>query len=318
MAVHIPLSGAEVARVRFAISPLGETTLALRALLREGAHAVHRPWLRMARPLVDDVLEQPTVAHVLSRCLPSFLFPVPGTREPSFEDEIALLRSTDTDFARAELAAALGDSTPLGADPVGTLNVLADTLERFHTRVVAPHWGRVRAVLNADVDARARTLTGTGVEGLFQELHQDIAWREGELVVHGGRRPGSPYRVDVAGHGLVLMPSAFAWPDVYADTAPVTAGSVRYPARGVGLLWERPAPVPDGLAAVIGRTRAALLGLLAEPLTTAQLAVRAGVTPSAVSQHLGALRAAGLVATRRHGRSAIHLRTERAAQLTCY
>ncbi|MEV4946969.1 ArsR family transcriptional regulator [Streptomyces sp. NPDC053755] len=50
-------------------------------------------------------------------------------------------------------------------------------------------------------------------------------------------------------------------------------------------------------------------------LTTPALAARLGVTPSAVSQHLGALRGAGLVSTQRQGRNALHLLTERATRL---
>ncbi len=74
-------------------------------------------------------------------------------------------------------------------------------------------------------------------------------------------------------------------------------------------------PALAGLAPVLGRTRTALLAALAEPLTTAALASRLGITPSAVSQHLGALRGAGLVSTERNGRTALHLRTERATHL---
>ncbi|MFG2988299.1 winged helix-turn-helix domain-containing protein [Streptomyces sp. NPDC048257] len=68
-------------------------------------------------------------------------------------------------------------------------------------------------------------------------------------------------------------------------------------------------------AGLLGPTRAALPTALAEPLTTPALASRLGVTPSAVSQRLGALRNAGLVSTQRPGRGALHLRTERATVL---
>lgn len=114
--------------------------------------------------------------------------------------------------------------------------------------------------------------------------------------------------------GLVLLPSVFNWPNVGVDKSPVTTASIRYPAVGVGLLWEPP-PALAGLAPVLGHTRTSLLGALAEPLTTAALASRLGISPSAVSQHLGALRGAGLVSTQRNGRTALHLRTERANQL---
>ncbi|MEV6977290.1 DUF5937 family protein, partial [Kitasatospora sp. NPDC093806] len=187
---------------------------------------------------------------------------------------------------------------------------VTEALERCHARLIAPRWGRMRALLEADLGRRAVALVDGGVEGLFAQLHEDVVWREGELLVHGRRRTGSAWTVEAGGHGLVLMPSVFVWPDVLVDHSPRAAASIRYPAAGVGLLWERPRPSSDGLVAVLGRTRAALLDVLGEPLSTPELADRLGVTPSAVSQHLGALRGAGLVTTRRTGRTALHLRTD--------
>jgi DNA-binding transcriptional ArsR family regulator len=92
---------------------------------------------------------------------------------------------------------------------------------------------------------------------------------------------------------------------------PIAAGTLRYPARGIASLWEPDAVTSDALAALLGRTRAAMLALLAAPATTGDIAERLDVTPGAVSQHLGVLRAAGLVASRRDGRTLLHLRTER-------
>jgi DNA-binding transcriptional ArsR family regulator len=89
-----------------------------------------------------------------------------------------------------------------------------------------------------------------------------------------------------------------------------------YPARGVGLLWE---PTPDepteALAGLVGRRRAELLEALAAPASTTDLAARLEISPGGVSQHLSALRAAGLVAGQRQGRSVLYARTELAERL---
>ena len=58
-----------------------------------------------------------------------------------------------------------------------------------------------------------------------------------------------------------------------------------------------------------------LLVLLEAPASSTELAVRLGVTPAAVNQHLRALRAAGLLTSARHGRSVLYLRSEIADQL---
>ncbi|MGE7391742.1 DUF5937 family protein [Streptomyces sp. NPDC004126] len=315
MPVEIRLSAAEVARVRLAVSPLAETVFGVRAALGAGGHAVHLPWVREAQPVLAAEPELPLLRTLLEGCLPSFLFPVPEERLPAFGGELADLRRTDPAYVTAECAA-LGARAGGLPEPAVLLERVADALARCHARLVAPHWGRMRAVLEADLSRRAVTLVDSGVEGLLAQLHRDVVWREGELVVHGRRRAGAVWTVDAGGHGLVLMPSVFGWPDVVVDHSPRAAASIRYPASGVGLLWERPRPTSAGLAAVLGRTRAALLAELGEPLSTPDLAARLGVSASAVSQHLGALRGAGLVTTRRTGRSAVHLRTRTGTALT--
>ncbi|MBA2948988.1 ArsR/SmtB family transcription factor [Streptomyces himalayensis] len=315
MAVEIRFTAASVAKVRFAISPLGETVLALRILMGTGGHAVHQPWVRQARSLLAVERELPLLRALIAGPLPSFLFPVPGERLPSMATELDLLRATEEAFFRREYGAALRVPAEEAPEPAAALPRLAKALLRCYELMIAPHWGRMRAVLEADIGRRALTLVDGGVQALFGTLHRDIAWDGGQLVVHGRRTPHSVYTVDTGGHGLVVLPSVFNWPNVGVDKSPVTAASIRYPAMGVGLLWESSPPTLAGLAPVLGHTRTALLAALAEPLTTAVLATRLGVTPSAVSQHLGALRGAGLVATQRNGRTALHLRTERATHL---
>ncbi|MFJ8477841.1 DUF5937 family protein [Kitasatospora sp. NPDC094011] len=340
MTVAIRLSAAEVARVRFAVSPLSETALGLRAALGFAAHEVHRPWVRGARALLADEPELPLLLALLKGCLPAFLFPVPAVRLPVFEAELAGLRAADPAYVEAECAAALRARAGELPPAAELLERIADAMERCHAALTAPHWPRMRAVLEADLGRRAAALVDGGVEGLFARLHEDVVWREGEVLVHGRRRTGAVRTVETGGHGLVLMPSVFGRPDVIVDYAPSAAASIRYPADGVGTLWGRArpsaggsaaGPVADpaagpaadstagraaGLAAVLGRTRAELLVALGEPLGTPELAARLGVTPGAVSQHLGALRGAGLVTTRRTGRSALHLRTWAGAVLT--
>ncbi|MGW1005840.1 DUF5937 family protein [Streptomyces sp. NPDC002520] len=315
MAVEIGFTAASVAKVRFALSPLGETVLALRILLGTGGHEVHQPWVRGARPLLTGEHELSLLRALIAGPLPSFLFPVPRERLPSMATELDLLRATGEAFFQREYSAVLGVRRDDVPESAAVLPRLAEALRRCHELLIAPHWGRIRAVLEADIARRALTLVEGGVQALFAELHQDIAWDGGQLVVHGRRTPHAVNTVDTGGHGLVLLPSVFNWPNVGVDKSPVTAASIRYPAVGVGLLWRPPPPALTGLAPVLGRTRTALLTALAEPLTTSALAGRLGITPSAVSQHLGALRGAGLVSTQRTGRTVLHLRTERATHL---
>lgn len=286
--MHIQLAGTELARVRFAISPIFETVMAVDGLRVPGAHAVHLPWVTWARPRLAAIRDLRLVFDLLEGDFkPAALMPVPDERMPDLEAELREVPDR-----------------------------IASVLRECHEVLVAPYWPRIVAVLEADIAYRARVLADGGVEAVFAELHREVHWQDGELVLYPDRRPDAPITVDLHGHGLVLSPSAFCWPRAWAAIQPVTAGVVRYPARGIATLWEeRDAAAPDGLAALVGRTRAGVLALLDAPTTTSDLAERLGVTSGAISQHLAVLRGAGLVVTRRDGRAVLHLRTPRADAL---
>ncbi|MFD7321458.1 ArsR/SmtB family transcription factor [Streptomyces sp. NPDC059875] len=115
---------------------------------------------------------------------------------------------------------------------------------------------------------------------------------------------------DQVGSGLLLVPSAFAWPRVLTRAVAPDPPQLAYPARGIGNLWEpRTTTATDAVAAVLGRSRTLLLTELDTPASTTQLAVHCGLSAAGVSQHLTALRNAGLVTAHRSGRSVLYART---------
>jgi DNA-binding transcriptional ArsR family regulator len=61
---------------------------------------------------------------------------------------------------------------------------------------------------------------------------------------------------------------------------------------------------------VLGRTRATLLGQLDLPMTTTQLASLLSLSAPTLNAHLQSLQAAGLVSSRRDGRSVLYARTD--------
>jgi DNA-binding transcriptional ArsR family regulator len=65
----------------------------------------------------------------------------------------------------------------------------------------------------------------------------------------------------------------------------------------------------DGLEALLGASRAALLRDLVRPHTTSDLATRHGLALGTVSGHLSILARAGLVSPHRRGRRVFYLRT---------
>jgi DNA-binding transcriptional ArsR family regulator len=253
---------------------------------------------------------------------PDFLGPPPAASggsgsAVSFGDELARVRAVDPALAREEIARSLASSpgaaeTPRGRamleDPARAVRELADVTERAWKALVAPDWPRLRDLLEADIAHRARQLAEEGLEGLFADLRPGLTWSDGTLSV----RTKSRQRIvqELSGRGVLLVPSAFIWPDVVSGFAPPWQPTVIYPARGVGGLWQRPTPgSAKALARLLGANRAAVLGELEEPASTTSLAARLGLAPSSVSAHLSALRDAGLLTSRRVHHQVLYERT---------
>jgi DNA-binding transcriptional ArsR family regulator len=152
----------------------------------------------------------------------------------------------------------------------------------------------------------ARRLAEGGPALLFSELHESVSWSENRLEVSV---PAHSATVVLDGRGLVLMPSAFgATRPRVIDRAPWQPTLI-YPARGIATLWEDAVVAPDGLARLLGATRAAVLMNIEAPRSTTELASRLSLSAATTSHHLGALRDAGLVTGRREGRVVLYVRT---------
>ncbi|MFF5703622.1 winged helix-turn-helix domain-containing protein [Streptomyces sp. NPDC012794] len=93
-----------------------------------------------------------------------------------------------------------------------------------------------------------------------------------------------------------------------ALTSPVDAAALWAPAAGPRRAGT---PVPPALSALLGRTRAVVMCVIADhpACTTTQLARRAGISPAGASEHATTLRGAGLTALTREGKTALHTLT---------
>ena len=307
----------DLARTRFAISPTWELVHSLTALRDPSTAALHVPWLRSLDGRLAGIDVRRVIALVPDGYTPDFLTPPPTGPLGDFRTELATIRATTAREVRREMAIfrrvhrAYKLADPWIEHPRRELGRLCDVLERFWEVAVEPVWPRVRALLEADVGYRARRLAERGPEALFGDLHPDVGWSGRHLEV-GLKYEGE---IELDGSGLLLMPSAFAWRRPWAITLPPWQPTVAYPARGVATLWQDEPPAPGGLAGVVGRTRASMLVALEAPVSTTELARRLGLTPGGVSQHLTALRAAGLVTSRREGRAVLYVRTPSADAL---
>jgi hypothetical protein len=306
---------AALAHVRFAISPLVEVRRSRRLLDDPAAGALHLPWVVEARRLTADLdLSLLRALDPTGVYTPDFVSPPPDTPLAELEDELAAVAATPPEQARAEVQRSYRRKPALPpvlerfvADPVSGLAEVVALLRVYWERTLAPHWPRVRALLEGDVLHRARQMADGGADRLFADVDPTVSWAEGVLSIDKG---SVEQDVDLRDRGLLFVPSAFAWPDVVLVTDPRWQPTLVYPARGVGTLWEADRPAaPEALGALLGRVRAAVLMALDHPRSTTDLARSLGVSAGGVSQHLGILRAAGLVHGHRVGRVVLYLRS---------
>lgn len=333
MQLILELDVADLAGTRFAVSPLHESLRALPLLANLGESAVNRPWVRWALAELDRrPLRLPRLWPLIVTGLPytpEFLCPAPSGRSPSLEEELAAVCATPAGAVRTSLRNVFGSEVGEGQWPdtatdlferprEGLAEIAAEAAE-YHDRLIAPHWERIRSVLDADISYHAGLLAGGGARSLFSDLHPDLRWSAGRLFMADAEKWQASPSVTLGPDGLVLVPSVFTWPHWSIKKATSTQTTMLYPARGAATVWQDGAILaasdlaaasasPDlpAVESLLGAPRARLLAALRSPATTSALALRFGVTPSAVSQHLAVLHRGGLVDRERSGRRVLY------------
>jgi DNA-binding transcriptional ArsR family regulator len=242
--------------------------------------------------------------------VPDFMTPFEGLT--SIEDGLAAIRSTPARRVRAEVAAAYAHSTVssarrrfAAADPL-VLDTLVTAMRSYFHQVLAPDWPALNRTHRRLVSEAARRYALSGADGVLTGLHQRIRWRAPVLEVDAWQDGD----VRLGGHGLILVPSPFAGPRPRVLVAPGRPTLIVYPVEPPAVP-ERPRTAADPLAGLFGRTRSAVLIHAARPgrHTTSSIARQVGISVSSSSEHLSALRAAGLVSSRREGGAIVHSAT---------
>lgn len=303
----------DLLRTRFAIAPLIELVAATYLLRLPRRFPEHRGWVESAAGRVAGIrLDLLFAVNPLGRTVwPNFHAPPPVSPRPRVEDEFARVGATDPEVVRADIRRAYPEGVPPAArpfieDPEPTVAELVTQMRSFWKLTLEPWWGRMSALLESEIAARARRLVATGGEAAFVDLHPAVSWDGRTLAVAAERM--APRSMNLDGRGLLLMPSVLAfgaWPRMDPPWDP----ALTYHPPGVGDLWLRDPTASGALAGLIGRRRAALLESLDRPASTRTLAARTGWSPGSVNTHLTMLRRTALVARRREGREVIYSRT---------
>ncbi|MET9918649.1 helix-turn-helix domain-containing protein [Streptomyces sp. NPDC006435] len=306
--------------------PLWETYFSL-LLLQSREGAVHfDPWRRsvraaLARANLTGAVRTLTELYPVDGYTPDFL--VAGDEAVELEDGLDLLMSTPRRSLREqmELVAHVGGRTPdwfrhIADGDAVMMKRLGNLLRRYHDIAVAPYTEPVRRAFAVEHAQRAGTLLGGGVEGLVGSYPARLMeWRD-DGTLHVPCSLEEPFEFDVGGRAMTLLPSFFSIHPTAgaAEDRPLT---ISYPVHRP-LDWHVPprqdagTPGTHGRGAVtrlIGTARAAVLDALDRTMSTSQLAETLRLSLPTASRHTTALREAGLVTSRRHGRSVLHTRT---------
>ncbi|KUL24132.1 ArsR/SmtB family transcription factor [Actinoplanes awajinensis] len=307
--------GADVlAAGRFAVSPLTETVAAMKAFAGKGTHPAQRAWLEAWAPvyrqrLRDDPFTAALVEATLRpRWVADFLVTPPVDADGTFDGDLARLRATTPDDARAQLRA---EGVPV-PDILGGPDLIdrtADVLTWVWDLAVRPDWPHRRRLLQADIVARSHQLATGGWAAALLGMRPDMHWAgDGRLQVNAYDHPP----VDLTGAQLSFVPtlSRDGWICLDAPHRYV----VVYPCAG---FLADPAVVvaPAALSRLLGPVRALVLAHLNTSKTPTQLCAVTGYGLGTVGGHLRVLLDAGLVQRRRTGRAVLYYRTPRGEDL---
>lgn len=317
--IRIRLDERTLGRTRLAISPLHEVVrgieLVHRTRDRPAAPWPYTAWVTRAREVLRTV---PRTRPLLlfaelygedhGRPTPDAFQPAPRSTRPTLTEELRTVRDTPAALIAAQCAKHYPEGPPAFLRPYlddtsRAFGRLADAVEEFWERALAPHWPAMRAVLEEELLARARALAERGPEIVMGALGDTTCWEAPTLSLPKRKESA----VDATDRRLLLVPLVMACGRPSCSTDDPHRLMVTYQARGAAVLAERPGSAkPDRLARLIGSGRAALVRALREPATTSGLAAVLGRAASTVSEQLTALQAAGIVSRTRLDRQVIY------------
>lgn len=303
-----------LASSRFAVSPLIETVAAMKAFAGKGTHPAQRRWLDAHAPAYRQRLHHDPFAAALTaatlrpRWVADFLVTPPGDTDGTFTGDLARLRATTPDEARAQL---LAEGVPV-PDILGGPDLIdrtADFLSWVWELALSPDWPHRRRLLEADIVARSHQLATGGWAAVLLGMRPDMRWA-GDGILQVDAYDYAP--VDLTGAQLSFIPtlSRHGWICLDAPHRYL----VVYPCAGF-LADPAATTAPPALSRLLGPVRALVLTHLEASKTPSQLCAVTGYGLGTIGGHLRVLLDAGLVQRRRTGRTVLYYRTARGDDL---
>ncbi|MER7888206.1 winged helix-turn-helix domain-containing protein [Micromonospora sp. NPDC094482] len=324
--LKIYFSGEDILRTRVApgADPVWEMVLSLHLLQGRSRDPLMATWRRaVARGLRQDIAsDQLRLLFALNPprgYFPDFLTPYASVS--GFEAGLDAVRSTPVPLLHHDLTVLAAENllpssaSALARGEPDVLRQLTDSMEQYRSLAISPYWARIQAAVEADRSRRARALLDGGVEGLLTSLRPAMRWDSGVLEV---RDYPDSRELHLDGRGLLLVPSFFCARTPVALLNPALPPVLVYPvdrlgglapASGEGGGASGPNPGREALAALLGRTRAAVLEVSDDGCTTGEMARRLNISAAAASQHATVLRNAGLLVSQRDRNTVLHTLT---------
>jgi hypothetical protein len=173
------LTSRDLAEVRFAVSPVAEMVLSLRALREPGRFPLQLGWVRAVQPRVAE-LDWDVLRWLVNDTMgsPDFLTPRPTSPLTQLADELQLIADVDRATFERQLVAVNGE---LPADL--TIDKVIEALRQYWDAMMAPYWDRMRTLLSADISYRGHVLTQQGTGAMLNGLAPAITYADGLLKV---------------------------------------------------------------------------------------------------------------------------------------
>ncbi|GAA3006946.1 winged helix-turn-helix domain-containing protein [Kitasatospora albolonga] len=315
--IELRFGVADLARTRFVISPLDHLLAgAARAGVHQNAGSRSDRWWRDVRRHVPHRAARfLQVVNASPIGVPDFMVADLDAVRRQLSDELDAMLSVPEQAVEEGVAMFGGDAelpsalARLREDGSRGLREVSDGAWALFRDCLAPDWPDIRRALEADIAVRARTAARGGIGEMLNSLHPKAVWRdEGVLECTLGQLEGS---FELGGRGLELRPNYFVEESISLLPGPDRQSLLLHPIAAPTAEPAARTPDTDGLAAVLGPARSRVLrAIAAGGCSTTELAQRLGVTPPSASAHAAALRAAGLITTRREGKQVRHTPTD--------
>ena len=314
--LRIHFTAEDLARTTLAADPdpLWEVLLSLHMLQVEDGPVPYGAWRqRMRRKLPRESVGPLTVLAPPVGYSPDFL--TPAASAGGFDAALDGMLSAPRDRVRhdlSQLTARRSAATwirQLAEVRPEALHRLGHSTRVYHRTALAPYWGSLTNAIRADHRQRMTQMVTGGVGAVLEGIHPQARWRGQVLEIAAFRDE----EVHLDGRGLRLQPSYFCWQHPTKLGDPELPPVLVFPIRTAGglLLADRTsADTQQRLGALLGRTRAAVLAMTVDGRTTTELATGCRITLATASHQTAVLRDAGLIESRRQGKSVQHRATQ--------